>query len=659
MKTPPIPENESKRQEALAQYRILDTEPEQVFDDLTHIASLICQTPIALISLLDDYRQWFKSKVGIDANETSKEISFCGHAIQHQEILEVSNTLEDERFFDNPLVTSAPHIRFYAGVPLITSEGYPLGTLCVIDRVSKMLTPDQKDALYRLGRHVVQQIERRVTLQQVTALNDSLNQQITFNQTLLNSMVDSVITTDLDGMITSFSRGAEAMLGYQAKELIGLFSPECIHVKEEMIARADELSKMHGTTIAPDMEVFLSKAKIGLSDEREWTYVRKDGSTLPVSLKVTAIQDPNRNTIGYLGVARDITQQKRASSKLANMAEILKHTSEMASIGGWQLDWQTQLIEWSPQMYAIHEFEKHEAPTLEQALSFYPVEARKVVVDAIELSQKDGSTWDFEVPLVTAKGRNIWVRSQGKAMFEHGKPVRFVGAFQDITERKLNEERQHAMEAKQRNALVREVHHRIKNNLHGVSGILRNHAEMHPELESILNQAIGKVHSIAVIHGLQGNNAEHQIELGALLRAIASHHEHLWNTEILLQIEEHWPDCLIQEGEAVPLALVLNELITNAIKHGHQHVPIHIKLGLDTERSFVRMLIINETSATPPSSLEHTEVSGSGLKLIATLVPKYGLDVSWDRCQDKVFTRLVIRTPVIQIITPQNQRLMS
>jgi len=161
MKLAPIPKNESKRIKVLWQYDILDTVPEEVFDDLTELAARICEAPIALITLVDEDRQWFKSKVGVTINETSRDISFCGHAIEQSDLFIVPDATLDKRFAKNPLVTSEPKIRFYAGAPLITPDGYALGTLCVIDKVPRELRPDQKQALRVLARHVMTQLELR------------------------------------------------------------------------------------------------------------------------------------------------------------------------------------------------------------------------------------------------------------------------------------------------------------------------------------------------------------------------------------------------------------------------------------------------------------------------------------------------------------------
>jgi len=168
----PTSSAESARVAALDRYAILDTEPEQTFDDLVVLAAHVCKAPIAMLSLVDDHRQWFKSRVGVETRETPRETSFCAHAIQQQDLFIVPDTWNDARFRENPMVVDEPHIRFYAGAPLINEEGFALGTLCVIDRQPRELDEAQKDALKSLSRLALGQMEFRRNLQ---LLKDALN----------------------------------------------------------------------------------------------------------------------------------------------------------------------------------------------------------------------------------------------------------------------------------------------------------------------------------------------------------------------------------------------------------------------------------------------------------------------------------------------------
>jgi GAF domain-containing protein len=172
--TPCTTQAETDRIEALNSYDILDTIAEQSYDDFTLLASYICDTPIALISLVDTSRQWFKSKVGLDLEETARDISFCTHAIHQADVMMIPDAEADERFADSPLVTGQPGIRFYAGAPLVTPEGHGVGTLCVIDRVPRRLTEKQRTILKALSRQIVAQLELRKALATIKTLRGLL-----------------------------------------------------------------------------------------------------------------------------------------------------------------------------------------------------------------------------------------------------------------------------------------------------------------------------------------------------------------------------------------------------------------------------------------------------------------------------------------------------
>lgn len=167
---------EVERLNALERYRILDTAPDPTFDDLTALASHICGTPISTVTLVASDRQWFKSKVGLDEDKTPRSVSFCAHAIEQDGLFVVSDASQDERFATNPLVTSDPHIRFYAGAPLVSADGHALGTLCVIDRVPRELTDEQRLALDALSRAAMAYLElhrQNAELREIDRLKDA------------------------------------------------------------------------------------------------------------------------------------------------------------------------------------------------------------------------------------------------------------------------------------------------------------------------------------------------------------------------------------------------------------------------------------------------------------------------------------------------------
>jgi GAF domain-containing protein len=169
----PLFKNEKERLATLERYRILDTPPEKAFDEITWLVAYICETPIAYISIVDKERQWFKSKVGLTAEQTPRDIAFCAHAILETHTMIVSDALTDERFSDNPLVLEDPKIRFYAGTPLVSPEGFPLGTLCAVDRQPRTLNPRQLEALGALATQAESLLEyRRISLELREALSE-------------------------------------------------------------------------------------------------------------------------------------------------------------------------------------------------------------------------------------------------------------------------------------------------------------------------------------------------------------------------------------------------------------------------------------------------------------------------------------------------------
>ncbi|HCB14488.1 MAG TPA: histidine kinase, partial [Gammaproteobacteria bacterium] len=216
MQKPEFPADEGQRLQALRALEVLDTLPEERYDRLTRIARQMFKISITLVSLVDAERQWFKSRQGWETTETPRDISFCGHAILENRIFYVSDATQDPRFADNPLVVGAPNIRLYAGAPLSTADGHRVGALCIIDSQPRCLTAEELQALRDLADCV------EVELQQahIHQAADMLRHWESYLYTVLNTVIDGVVTIDERGIIQSFNRAAEHIFNYTAPEVI-------------------------------------------------------------------------------------------------------------------------------------------------------------------------------------------------------------------------------------------------------------------------------------------------------------------------------------------------------------------------------------------------------------------------------------------------------
>ncbi|GAB4039709.1 PAS domain S-box protein [Spirosoma jeollabukense] len=284
-----FPPNEHERLEALRRYQILDTLPEKAFDRLTELASLICQVPISMVSLIDQHRQWFKSKVGLDMKETSRDIAFCRYAILDSNIFEVEDTTQDSRFRDNPLVLSDPHVRFYAGYPLTDPDGYALGTLCVLDRTARKLTESQQQSLKLLGDMATDLI-----------VEHRQKQELNYFEDLFTLSNDLIFVAGSDGFLKKINPAFHQILGWDEAYLLRTPFFELVHPDDLQATKLEIKHLADGKSCVNFTHRFRSQN--GTYRHLQWV----------------ATPEP---TTGYLfAIARDVTDEKEK--------EILLYQSE-------------------------------------------------------------------------------------------------------------------------------------------------------------------------------------------------------------------------------------------------------------------------------------------------------------------------------------------
>ena len=302
---PPLPPDEAERLADLHELAILDTDPEERFDRITRLTQRLFDVPIALISLVDADRQWFKSCQGLSDSETPRDISFCGHAILDDDVMVIPDTQLDPRFSDNPLVTGHPNIRFYAGQPLRGRDGHNVGVLCIKDHRPRQMGATDLQALRDLAIWAEHELSAIELSRAVTAERES-RERI---RAIVDTAVDGIITIDERGVVESLNPASERMFGYAADEVIG---------RNVSMLMPAPFRGVHDGYLANFLRTGEKKI-IGIG--REVMGQRKDGTTFPMDLAVSAVRLGERRM--FTGIVRDITERKRAEEVLArNMAEL-------------------------------------------------------------------------------------------------------------------------------------------------------------------------------------------------------------------------------------------------------------------------------------------------------------------------------------------------
>ena len=413
-----IPENENARLAALASYQILDTLPEQSYDDLTRLASSICGAPMALISLIDQDRQWIKSRVGVDVTETPRSVAFCAHTILHpQEMLIVPDARQDPRFADNPFVQGEPHVRFYAGAPLVTSAGHALGSLCVVDHTPRNLTPQQQEDLQALARQVMVQLELRRTLVERKLAEEELRLSEIRYRTLFESNPYPMWIYDRVTLeFLAVNDAAVNHYGYSRDEFLGMTLKD-IRPPEEIPVLLASISKPRR-----------ANGKQGILRHR-----KKDGTVMEMEITSHDLSSEARPV--RLTLANDVTARLAAEKQISFQAHLLNEVGQAVIA----TDTQGTVIYWNRYAETLYGWAAQEA--LGQKINTLTVpEIAVAQAEQIIAQLRRGERWSGEFTVQHRNGTTFPAAVTNTPIYdEAGAMIGIIGISQDITQRKKAE----------------------------------------------------------------------------------------------------------------------------------------------------------------------------------------------------------------------------
>ncbi len=399
--------SESERLEALKSYDILYTAPEEEFDRLTKLASIICGTPFSLLNFADSNVFWNKSRLGIDEESALRKDSVCEYTIRNNDLLEVSDTLEDTRFREFPSIKNDPWIRFYAGHPVTDQAGFTLGTLCVMDIKPRVLTDDQKNALRMLAEEAATQIASR---KEKLVLEN-------FESLFLESD-DMICIAGKDGYLKKTNHSLSKTLGWSPEELLQTPYMDFIHPEDLNRVKTNILRQGNGYKSTNFTCRFLTKT--GETKYLEW------------------VATPDSRKALLYAIGRDITVQTKIELELKHVREILVQTNKVARVGGWEIDLNQRTMQWTQMTAVIHEVDPEYQPTIEKCVDFYKDgKNRERITGLIATAFAEGIDFEEELQIITAKGRELWVKVIAKCeLGSEGTVTRVYGTFQDIDKEK-------------------------------------------------------------------------------------------------------------------------------------------------------------------------------------------------------------------------------
>ena len=418
MRQAPIPTAdaaEARRLAALQRLDILDTPGDALLDSLTRAAAAACGTPTAALNLVDARRQWTKSVFGPHPlTEMPRAASICTLVVETGEYLEIPDTRSDPRTQAKACIADQPPIAFYAGAPLHTRDGDVIGTLCALDDQPRAgLTPGQRTALQELARAVAQALLLRQAAHR--SLQSSSEQMF---RELSDSCPVGIFHTDARGQVIYVNPEASKIFGRPIADLMGDRWVQWLHEDDE-----DEM-----------LDRWQQAGAAGTVFDHTYRLRTRDGGIVQVRGRAQAVRLPAGSAAGYVGSIEDVTELVQWQEQMRASNEFLARAEQIAGVGAWRYRLDTREIYWTSQTRRIYELPADYHPTGDEEAKYFDPEAQKVIRDTALACIYENKPWDVLLPMTTATGRRIWVRSVGQVERRDGKPYALVGALQDVTE---------------------------------------------------------------------------------------------------------------------------------------------------------------------------------------------------------------------------------
>ncbi len=431
MQSSPIPEDEAPRLAELQEYKILDTPSEEAYDNLVKLAAQLCGTPIALIGFVDHHREWFKSTVGTDWQEIPRDhTTFCTHVIHTREPLIVPDAGQDPRFSDSPLVVTAPHIRFYAGVPLLTPAGHALGTLCVLDQTPRQLTDTQLSGLRLLSRQVISRLElrrRQYELEHGLVMHQkSEREKGEIIREIDQQGLAGLAFLNKNGCYTHMNPAHAAIYEYTPDELIGR-SWQSLH-PPEWAAQIETIG-------------FPALVRCG-----RWTSevhgLTKSGRTVYIDISLVRSQEEGDPDRWLMCICHDVTTRVLQQRQLEANQHSLAQAQALAHVGSWESDVEVGTECWSDEQFRIFGYAPRSfSPTIETFRQALHPDDRLKVFQAIEQTLHQDRPYEVICRILRPSGESRHILCRGTITRDpNGLPTRMAGTVQDITEQKLLEQ---------------------------------------------------------------------------------------------------------------------------------------------------------------------------------------------------------------------------